>query len=195
VLVTCLGGCDAWEEARSLEFLSAAMQLANQYSATISFETHRGRSFFNPWVTARLCALLPELELTADVSHWCVVCERLLDVEADLLAPLCERVRHIHGRVGFEQGPQVPDPRLARYRAALDSHRRWWRRIWDCQRRHGFTRTTLTPEFGPDGYQQVDAVTGTPVGSLWEINRWMARDQHRQFRLWLETTTSIGETA
>ncbi len=83
--VTCLGGCDAWDEAQSLDFFSRAMSLAQQCNISISFETHRGRSFFNPWVTARICEQLGDLQLTADFSHWCVVCERLMDVEQDVL--------------------------------------------------------------------------------------------------------------
>jgi sugar phosphate isomerase/epimerase len=183
-LITCLGGCDAWGEEQSLEFFSAAMRLAQQCDVRISFETHRGRSFFNPWVTARICGQLPTLQLTADFSHWCVVCERLMDVEQEVLDCLVDRVLHIHARVGYEQGPQVADPRLARYQRALDSHERWWRRVWDCQRQHGYARSTLTPEFGPDGYQQVDAFSATPVGDLWEINCWMAQRQSRQFEQW-----------
>lgn len=182
--VTCLGGCDAWAEEQSLEFFTGAMRLAQQCELAISFETHRGRSFFNPWVTARICAQLPDLQLTADFSHWCVVCERLMDVEQDVLAQLVGRVRHIHARVGHEQGPQVTDPRLARYHRALESHEQWWRRIWDCQREQAYSRTTMTPEFGPDGYQQVDAFSGMPVGDLWEINCWMAQRQSHRFEHW-----------
>jgi len=182
--VTCLGGCDAWDEAQSLEFFSRAISLAQQCDMSISFETHRGRSFFNPWVTLRICEQLAGLQLTADFSHWCVVCERLLDVEQDVLDRLFGRVRHIHARVGYEQGPQVVDPRLARYQRALESHQRWWQQIWDCQRQQGYTRSTLTPEFGPDGYQQVDPFSGSPIGDLWEMNCWMAQNQQRQFQQW-----------
>lgn len=191
--VTCLGGCDAWDEDQSLEFFGAAMQLAQRYQVTISFETHRGRSFFNPWVTARICAQLTELQLTADFSHWCVVCERLMDVEHEVLEQLVGRILHIHARVGYEQGPQVADPRLARYQRALESHESWWRYIWNCQRLQGYTRTTMTPEFGPDGYQQVDAVSGAPVGELWEMNCWMAQRQHRQFDDWQKTQQSAQQ--
>jgi len=96
------------------------------------------------------------------------------------------------GRLDVERvisiaGPKVADPRLARYQHALDSHQRWWRRIWSRQRQRGFTRTTLTPEFGPDGYQQVDAFSNAPVGDLWEINCWMAQTQRRQFEQWQVT--------
>lgn len=186
-LINCLGGCDAWEEEQSLDFFSKAMRLAQAYDVSISFETHRGRSLFNPWVTARICEELKEIRLTADFSHWCVVCERLMDAEQGVLDQLISHVLHIHARIGYEQGPQVPDPRLARYKSALESHQHWWRRIWDSQRRQGFFRTTLTPEFGPDGYQQQYAVTGAPVGDLWEINCWMAQTQREQFSQWLKT--------
>lgn len=191
--VTCLGGCDAWTEDQSLAFFSGAIDLAQQFEVTVSFETHRGRSLFNPWITLRLCEQLEDLELTADFSHWCVVCERLMDVEREVLDRLTGRVLHIHARIGYEQGPQVADPRLARFRPALESHRCWWRRIWDEQSRRGLTYTTLTPEFGPDGYQQLDAGTGSPVGDLWEINQWVARDQREQFSKWHETKTFNGE--
>ncbi len=193
--INCLGGVDAWHEEQSLDFFSCAIELAQQYGADISFETHRGRSLFNPWVTLRLCEQLVDLRLTADFSHWCVVCERLMDVERGILDQLTARVVHIHARVGYEQGPQVADPRLARYRGALESHRHWWRQIWYHQQRQGFTATTMTPEFGPDGYQQVDAATGTPVGNLWEINQWIATDQREQFNQWQGTRQASGEGA
>ena len=139
------------------------------------------------------CEQLDDLRLTADFSHWCVVCERLMDVEQDVLDKIADRVLHIHARIGFEQGPQVADPRLTRYRPALESHRRWWRQIWSEQYRQGFAYTTLTPEFGPDGYQQLDAATGSPVGNLWEINQWLATDQREQFKEWQDTGTVNGD--
>lgn len=193
--INCLGGCDAWGEGQSLEFFSRAIELARQYEAEVCFETHRGRSLFNPWTTLRLCEQLEDLKLTADFSHWCVVCERLVDTETAVLDSLADRVLHIHARIGYDQGPQVPDPRLAYYRQALDSHRRWWRQVWEHQYRQGLSYTTLTPEFGPDGYQQRYAATGKPVGNLWEINQWMAEDQRQQFRQWYETSIESGEVA
>lgn len=187
--VNCIGGCDAWEADRSLAFFSGAMELAREYGIGICFETHRGRSFFNPWITLRLCEQLEGITLTADFSHWCVVCERLLDSERDVLERLIGRVRHIHARVGYDQGPQVADPRLARYQRALASHQYWWRNIWEQQRQQGFSRTTLTPEFGPDGYQQLDFTSGEPLGNLWEFNRWMAQCQRTEFAQWQNVKT------
>ncbi len=35
-----------------------------------------------------------------------------------------ESTVHVHARVGYEQGPQVPDPRLPEWRYALEKIRR-----------------------------------------------------------------------
>lgn len=179
--INCLGGCDAWEESKSVDFFAAAMELAQSYAIDICFETHRGRSFFNPWSTLRICEQLPDLQITTDLSHWCVVCERLMDVEQHTLNHLAARVKHIHARVGYDQGPQVPDPRAERYQPALQSHQRWWHQVWQAQHESGVNHSTMTPEFGVDGYQQIDAVSDQPVGDLWEINCWIANTQRQQF--------------
>jgi sugar phosphate isomerase/epimerase len=182
--VTCLGGCDAWSEQASVEFFGEAMELAEEFGLPISFETHRGRSTFNPWVTERIVAQLPEMELTCDFSHWCVVCERLMDSELDVIEALAPRARHIHARVGYDQGPQVPHPGAPEYAEALAAHQHWWSIIWAAQRERGFEVTTMTPEFGPDGYLQERPFTREPVADLWELNRWMAETERRHYGDW-----------
>jgi sugar phosphate isomerase/epimerase len=179
--VTAIAGCDAWPEADSLRFFAAAMELAERHGLPLSFETHRSRSLFNPWVTQRLVAALPDMALTVDFSHWCVVCERLLDSELDVIDAIAPRVRHIHARVGYDQGPQVPHPAAPEYAAALAAHQRWWQRCWDAQRTRGLSVTTMTPEFGPDGYLHQLPFTAAPVADLWQINRWMGDTERAHF--------------
>ena len=181
LFVTCLGGCDAWPEEKSIRFFEAAMALANDYAIPISFETHRGRSFFNPWVTARICDALPAIKLTCDFSHWCVVCERLLVGEEETLSKIFTKAFHIHARIGYDQGPQVSAPSSSLYEQALLSHESWWQAIWQSQQQRGFEQTTMTPEFGPDGYQAVDAITGEPLGDLWQMNSWVGHRQKTHF--------------
>jgi sugar phosphate isomerase/epimerase len=182
--ITALVGCDAWPIAVSIDFLGQAMAIAAEHDLRVSFETHRSRPTFNPWVTAEIVHQLPEIELTCDFSHWCCVCERLImNEEPELLRFFASRARHVHGRVGYDQGPQVPHPAAPLYRAALESHEHWWHEIWNTQARSGFSVTTLTPEFGPDGYLQSAPFTGTPAGSLDEINHWMAARQRDRFNL------------
>lgn len=181
IFITCLGGCDAWSEELSAEFFNATMELAATAGTKVCFETHRSRSLFNPWVTQRIVEQLPDILLTVDFSHWCVVCERLMDTELEVVNAIANNVLHIHARVGYEQGPQVPDPRAPEYDYALRAHQDWWRIIWQSQKQRQFEITTMTPEFGPDGYLHEAPFSRTPVADLWELNQWMAIEERRHF--------------
>ena len=132
LFVTCLGGCDAWPEAKSTEFFGRAMERAKDSGIEVSFETHRSRSLFTPWVTERILRELKDMQITCDFSHWCVVCERLMDTEMPTIEVIAPRARHIHARVGYDQGPQVPHPAAPEYEAALRSHQYQycWERLW-----------------------------------------------------------------
>ena len=181
LFLTVIGGCDAWGINQSVDFFAAASQMTNELGVTASFETHRSRSFFNPWQTRDVLNQLPALKLTCDYSHWCVVCERLIDTEPEILTLCAARAHHVHARVGYDQGPQVPHPAAPLYHEALAAHERWWSQIWASQRARDYETTTMTPEFGPDGYLQSHPFTAEPVAELADINRWMARRQRQRF--------------
>ena len=181
LFITCLGGCDAWHEEQSLEFFTRCIELAASAGISVSFETHRSRSLFNPWITQRIVERLPEILLTIDFSHWCVVCERLMDTELEVIDAIADKVQHIHARVGYEQGPQVPDPRAPEYEYALRAHQNWWRLIWQSQLKRQFKTTTMTQEFGPDGYLHEAPFSREPVADLWQLNQWMAREEKQHF--------------
>ncbi len=182
LFLTVLAGRDAWSLAESVEFFGAAMAFVKRLGVAVSFETHRSRSLFQPWITRDVLRQLPALRLTCDFSHWCCVCERLvLEEEPELLALFAAQAHHIHARVGYDQGPQVPHPGAPESRAALEAHERWWGAIWRAQERGGLAVSTLTPEFGPDGYLHTLPFTGEPVADLAEVNRWMLRREREQF--------------
>lgn len=181
LFITCLGGCDAWPEQQNIQFFQSAMEMAESFGVTISFETHRGRAFFNPWVTQRIVEQLPNIKITCDFSHWCVVCERLMDSEIDIIHKLAPHAHHIHARVGYDQGPQVPHPAAPEYEADLRAHQHWWEIIWQQQALSGYEYTTMTPEFGPDRYLHEIPFTKKPVADLWEINQWMAEEERQHF--------------
>lgn len=183
-LVTCIGGCDAWPFSKSLRFFRDAILIAEQHGVPVSFETHRSRSLFNPWITADIARALPAIRLTFDYSHWCVVCERLLDSEIEIIRELAPKARHIHARIGYDQGPQVPHPAAPEYAAALRAHQRWWEILWSAMTVRGETVITMTPEFGPDGYLQQAPFSQAPVADLWEINRWVAHTEHEHYLDW-----------
>lgn len=182
IFFSTMAGSDLWDFADSVRFLTRAWEIAQRFGVRVGFETHRSRSLFHPTITRAILRETPPIELTLDLSHWCVVTERLvLDELPDVLALVAERALHVQPRVGWDQGAQIPDPRSPLWGTALQAHLRWWRTVWESQRRRGFTRCTMTPEFGPDGYQQVDPRTGAPVGDLWDFNVHVAGVVRRAF--------------
>lgn len=191
--VNVMAGCDAWPIARSIEFFKAAMDIASKHDAVCSFETHRGRSFYCPWNTATVLEALPDIKLTCDFSHWVVVSERLMDSEWDAIELAARHAHHVHGRVGYDQGPQVPHPAAPEYAEALASHQRCWEAIWADQTRRGYVETTMTPEFGPDGYLHHLPFTNAPVADLWEINRWISATEQVHFHDWSKRTGRLEQ--
>ncbi|HEX4265599.1 MAG TPA: TIM barrel protein [Verrucomicrobiae bacterium] len=192
LFLNVIAGCDAWSIEQSVEFFGRAMTISEDLGIIASFETHRSRSFFNPWVTRDILRQLPALKLTCDFSHWCVVCERLIDTEPDVIALCAERAHHVHARVGYDQGAQVPHPAAPEHREALEAHERWWAQIWRSQIMRGLSVSTMTPEFGPDGYLHCLPFTGAPVADLEQINAWMAERQRRRFAEWIGTANQLN---
>ena len=176
IFCSCLVGSDSWPLPVAVDFFGRALAFGKDLGTELSFETHRSRPTFHPWATAELLRALPELRLTCDFSHWCVVCERLPDDEP-VLELAIRRTRHVHARVGYAQGPQVPDPRAPEYEPELLAHEAWWRRIALAAAERGQKLLTVTPEFGPDGYLQQAPFSQQPVADLNELNRWMASRQ------------------
>jgi len=77
--INVLAGNDRWPLAQQVEFFGSALELAAKHEQFCSFETHRARSLYSPWVTLDLIRQVPGLRFTSDISHWVVVCERLLE--------------------------------------------------------------------------------------------------------------------
>ena len=176
VFINALIGSDAWSFRDQVRFFEAALKIEADLGIAMAFETHRSRATFNPWITRDLVLELPHLRLNCDFSHWCAVCERLvMEEEPELLDLFASRAQHIHARVGYDQGPQVPDPRAPEYAEAVDKHVGWWQHIVTQQAAQGRTNLTFTPEFGPDGYLQMQPFTRQPVADLRDVNAWMMR--------------------
>jgi sugar phosphate isomerase/epimerase len=180
--VNVLAGNDRWPLAQQVEFFGQALELARRQGQLCSFETHRSRSLFNPWLTLELIRQLPDLRFTSDISHWIVTCERLLDDPEDDLSTFVQRVHHIQARVGYDQGPQVPHPAAPEYARELAFHQKHWEAIWQSQLARGYQVSTLTPEFGADGYLHHLPFTNVPVADLWSLNTWMGQTEREHFQ-------------
>ncbi|HTV42268.1 MAG TPA: hypothetical protein VMF08_16985 [Candidatus Sulfotelmatobacter sp.] len=174
-------GSDAWTLAEAEDFYGAALEFERQFRVTIAHETHRQRYFGNPWLTRAILERFPDLKLTCDFSHWVCVAERLLDDCGEIIQLAAQHAHHIHARVGFEEGPQVSDPRAPEWARHVAAHENWWNIVWASQKQRAMTATTLTPEFGPPPYLPTLPCAQTPVADLADICDWMARRQAAHF--------------
>jgi hypothetical protein len=186
--VNVLAGNDRWQLSQQVDFFGQALELARKHGQVCSFETHRSRSLFNPWITLELIRQLPDLLFTSDISHWIVTCERLLNDPEDDLSAFVDRVHHIQARVGYDQGPQVPHPAAPEYAKELAFHQQHWEAIWCSQKRRGYQVSTLTPEFGADGYLHHLPFTNVPVADLWSLNVWMGQTEREHFQRFTQST-------
>jgi hypothetical protein len=105
---------------------------------------------YSPWLTRDLLERHPKLRFVADFrsdasqqgmlahnvcSHWTNVAEahpshpELLKV-IEAIAP---RVLHVHARVGYEEGPQVPDPRAPEWMGYTTAFEHMWKLVWAAQ--------------------------------------------------------------
>jgi hypothetical protein len=162
-------GRDCMTKEEGCAFFEKALQKEAQLGVIVGHETHRGRMFFTPWDTAFYLRKFPQLRITADFSHWVNVCERLPDDQQESLELACQRTVHIHGRVGYEEGPQVPDPSDLQYSAQIAWHDMQWDKIRNIHQSAGAEYLTFTPEYGPPGYLHSLPHTGMPVADIWKV--------------------------
>ena len=105
-------GRDNMSFGKTIRFFEQALRIEEELGIPIAHETHRLCPLYSPMNTMVLLRELPDLHINADFSHWCVVTESMLEDHDEALAIASRRAIHVHGRVGYENGPQVPDPRV-----------------------------------------------------------------------------------
>ncbi|MCJ8014627.1 sugar phosphate isomerase/epimerase [Paenibacillus sp. KQZ6P-2] len=184
LLIVAHSAKDSMPETEQDRFFEGALATQHKSGIRIAHETHRGRAMFTPWTTARLLRKYPDLRITADFSHWVNVCESHLENHSEEITLAVDRTIHVHGRVGFPNGPQVPHPAAPEYKCELELFTDWWYRIFAKQAENGNTSATFTAEFGPPGYLPTLPFTNKPVADLWEVNQWMTDYMADRFKSW-----------
>ena len=200
--VNAHSGCDSWSTAQCVEYFGAVGGLGRAAGLALCHETHRGRALHSAHRTGRVLARCPELRLTADVSHFFVVHERLVGAhggrEAALMARVAARADHVHARVGSAQAPQLADardggawraPGGADAVAARAAHASFWRSVWAARAADGAAETTATIELGPPPYTQVD-LDGAPLVPLERAVDDAAAWLRDEFDAWHRESTS-----
>lgn len=166
-------GKDFFSFEQNSELLAIAEEVAGEYGVTIIHETHRGKFSFAAHIAADFIKQLPDLKLTLDISHWVAVAESWLEDQPEAVALGISRAVHIHARVGFPEGPQIPDPAAPEWQEALRTHTAWWQQVIDQRRGEGYTEFTIAPEFGPEPYMTILPYNRKPITDQWEANVFM----------------------
>lgn len=166
-------GRDFFSFEQNAELIEIASEVSQQYGVKIIHETHRGKFSFAAHVAAGYLSRLPGLRIGFDLSHWCAVAESFLQDQPQAVNLAISRADHIHARVGFPEGPQVPDPRVPEWKEALDIHLAWWKRVVERAKKEGRSFFTITSEFGPYPYMPIIPYTRQPIADQWEVNVYM----------------------
>lgn len=102
---------DAFTPAEQVaELCRDGRKLANDRGVPFFVETHRNNFTENLPQTKQLIDLVPDIRITADLSHFVVVGEFYGWAEeraVDRMAPVLERTSHMHGRISNGEAVQV----------------------------------------------------------------------------------------
>jgi sugar phosphate isomerase/epimerase len=166
-------GKDYYTIEQNLSLIELANIISEDTGVEILHETHRGKWSFAAHITQQYLQLAPQLKITLDISHWCNVAESLLDDQEEAVQIAITQTHHLHARVGFNEGPQVIDPRAPENEMILNKHLQWWDQLIALKKKQQVKAFTITPEYGAPPYQQVMPYTKELISNQWDINCWM----------------------
>jgi sugar phosphate isomerase/epimerase len=172
-MINSHAGRDIFSFEENVQIFQRAAALSQSSGIPILIETHRGRPTYSAIETCKYLEAIPELRLTADFSHWMVVHESDLADQRVNVELAITRADYIHARVGYAEGPQIPDPRAPEWQTAVTRHLQLWQEIIDQYKRKGKEALYITPEFGPPAYMHTTPFTNQPVGDVWQQNVYM----------------------
>ena len=182
ILINSHTGRDYFSFRQNLELIDIAQEFSEKHGVPVLHETHRGRLGFSPGHLKEYIDARPGLAITADFSHWVCVTESFLENFSETLQEAIGHTRHVHARVGYEEGPQVPDPRAPEWQFAVDRFLHWWDKIVLSRKQAGASMIGFTTEFGPPPYMPVIPFTRQPVADQFVINCYMKdllRDRYK----------------
>jgi sugar phosphate isomerase/epimerase len=173
LLINSHTGKDYFSFEQNLELIDLASAFSAEKGIVVAHETHRGRIGYGPSTLMDFFRARPDFFITADLSHWVCVTESFLENFGAPLDAAIARTQHIHARIGFEEGPQVPDPRAPEWKYAVDHFLVWWDRMAEVRWKAKAPLLTFTTEFGPPPYLPTIPFTNQPVADQFTINCFM----------------------
>jgi sugar phosphate isomerase/epimerase len=162
-------GKDFFTFEQNKKLIDHAAEHTRLCDVEVYHETHRNKFPFAAHITRDYLERIPELRITLDASHWVNVAESYLQDQPEAMELAIARTEHIHARVGYPEGPQVPDPAAPEWVEALQHHLNWWDKVVERKRAENGLMT-ITPEFGAYPYMVHLPYTQKPISDQWADN-------------------------
>lgn len=162
-------GRDFFSFGQNSALIEEASRFTSDTGIQVAHETHRNKLLFAAHVAKDYLQRIPEMRITLDASHWVCVAESFLEDQPKAVDIAIEKAIHLHARVGYPEGPQIPDPRVKAWEHALSKHLEWWDRVAALRTQQNEV-LTITPEFGPYPYMVHEPVSGRAIADQWSIN-------------------------
>jgi hypothetical protein len=146
------------------------LRIAAEESMPIQFETHRNCITNDLFATLQLLEAVPEMRLSADLSHYVVDREMMQPISAtmqDYILRVLQRSDSFQGRVATRSQIQVPIA-FPQHRDWLETFLGWWRegfRLWRSRRPN--EDGVFLCELGPPNYAITDA-SGDELSDRWQ---------------------------
>lgn len=163
-------GKDYFSFNDNCSLLERCEMISKETQIKIIHEIHRGRFTYHTHSLLPYFEKFPNIQLTADFSHFCTVSESLLEDQEHILEEIIPRCYYIHARIGFDQSAQVNHPFAPEWKPNLERFTNWWQQIIDIAKKRGEKEFYVCPEFGPFPYMQQLPFTKQNVSNQWEIN-------------------------
>jgi hypothetical protein len=163
------------------EAIKAWMAISDQEGVPIQFETHRNCITNDLFSTLLLLDAIPDMRLSADLSHYVVDREMMQPISRDYqtyVGRVLERSDSFQGRVANRCQVQLP-LHFPQHRIWIDTFLDWWRRGFASWQRRGARDEDciFLCELGPRDYAITDA-NGEELSDRWSealiLREWAA---------------------
>jgi hypothetical protein len=115
------------DDSEAGQLIDSVLSAADKYRIPLYVETHRATIFQDMWRTVQFLQAFPELRFNGDFSHWYTGLEMVyggFEKKLAFIAPVLERVRFLHGRIGnpgciqvdIEDGDPARHPYVAHFK-------------------------------------------------------------------------------
>jgi sugar phosphate isomerase/epimerase len=91
------------DDTEAAHLIEAVIVAAEKYNVPLYIETHRSTLTQDIWRTVQFAQRFPAIRFNGDFSHWYTGQEMVygdFDTKLRFMAPVLERVRFLHGRIG-----------------------------------------------------------------------------------------------